>query len=66
VRTAIRPASNAVVRALTTRRYEPPSDLHDGDADPVLNPERFCEVLDATGGRVRNLYVESVAVEPVD
>lgn len=33
----------------------PPYDLHDGDADPVRNPERFFEARNA-GGRLVGFY----------
>jgi RimJ/RimL family protein N-acetyltransferase len=54
----IRRASSATLEEIGTWRYEPPYDFYDGDADPVLNPERFYEALDDEGKLVGNFYFE--------
>lgn len=38
---SIRPADEALFRELEAWRYPAPYDFYDGDAEPVLNPERF-------------------------
>jgi RimJ/RimL family protein N-acetyltransferase len=40
-------------------RYPPPYDFYDGDADPVLNPERFYEATDALGELIGFYYFET-------
>jgi ribosomal-protein-alanine N-acetyltransferase len=42
----IEPATEAFFAELATWQYEPPYDFYDGDPEPVLNPERFFQVLD--------------------
>ena len=39
-------------------RYPPPYDFYDGDADPVLNPERYFAARDESGEIVGFLYFE--------
>ena len=55
----IRPASDATFRDLEAWRYEPPYDFYDGDVEPVLNPERFYEAVDADGELVGFYYFEA-------
>jgi [ribosomal protein S18]-alanine N-acetyltransferase len=43
---------------LATYEYEPPYDFYDGDAEPVLNPERYFAVLDDDGELVGHYYFE--------
>jgi RimJ/RimL family protein N-acetyltransferase len=40
-------------------RYPPPYDFYDGDADPVLNPERYFEARDEAGEVIGFYYFES-------
>ena len=54
----IQPASPETFADMGTWRYEPPYDFYDGDADPVLNPERFYEALGEAGELVGNFYFE--------
>ena len=54
----IQPASAETFAEMATWRYEPPYDFYDGDVDPVLNPERFFEALDADGSLVGFYYFE--------
>ena len=54
----IRLASAETFAEMATWRYERPYDFYDGDVDPVLNPERFYEVLDEDGSLVGNYYFE--------
>ena len=54
----IRLASAETFAEMATWRYEPPYDFYDGDAEPVLNPERFYEALDEDGSLVGNYYFE--------
>jgi RimJ/RimL family protein N-acetyltransferase len=51
-------ASDETLRLLATWRYPPPYDFYDGDAEPVLNPERFFEARDASGDLVGFYYFE--------
>jgi len=39
-------------------RYEPPYDFYDGDAEPILDPERFFAVLDDDGELIGHYYFE--------
>jgi RimJ/RimL family protein N-acetyltransferase len=39
-------------------RYEPPYDFYDGDADPILNPERFYEARDEEGTLIGHYYFD--------
>jgi RimJ/RimL family protein N-acetyltransferase len=55
---AIRPASAATQELMTTWRYPPPYDFYDGDADPVLNPERYFEARDETDELIGFYYFE--------
>jgi ribosomal-protein-alanine N-acetyltransferase len=43
---------------IQTWRYEPPYDFYDGDAEPVLNPERFLAARDTSGDFVGFYYFE--------
>ncbi len=54
----IKPASEATLAAMEAWRYEPPYDFYDGDAEPVLDPERFYEALDADGSLAGFYYFE--------
>ena len=54
----IRLASAETFAEMATWRYEPPYDFYDGDAEPVLNHERFYEALDEDGSLVGNYYFE--------
>jgi [ribosomal protein S18]-alanine N-acetyltransferase len=54
----VREASEEDQRLLATWRYPAPYDFYDGDADPVLNPERFFVARDATGDVVGFYYFE--------
>lgn len=56
--TSIEPATERLFAEIATWRYEPPYDFYDGDEEPVLNPERFFEVLDANGELIGFLYFE--------
>jgi RimJ/RimL family protein N-acetyltransferase len=47
--------TSADFEAMEAWRYEPPYDFYDGDADPVLNPERFYAVRDE-GGELAGFY----------
>jgi RimJ/RimL family protein N-acetyltransferase len=58
VKLTIRPASQETFAEMATWRYEPPYDFYDGDADPVLNPERFYEALDEDESLMGNYYLE--------
>ena len=51
----INPASADALELMTAWRYPPP---YDGDADPVLNPERFYEARDDAGELVGFYYFE--------
>ena len=39
-------------------RYPPPYDFYDGDAEPVLNPERFFRACDEAGELIGFYYFE--------
>jgi RimJ/RimL family protein N-acetyltransferase len=52
------PASEETLRVLASWRYPPPYDFYDGDADPVLNPERFFGARDERGDLVGFYYFE--------
>jgi ribosomal-protein-alanine N-acetyltransferase len=54
----IGPASARTLAELETWRYEPPYDFYDGDAEPILNPERFFEALGPDGSLVGFYYFE--------
>jgi aminoglycoside 6'-N-acetyltransferase/ribosomal-protein-alanine N-acetyltransferase len=54
----IEPATERLFAEVATWRYDPPYDFYDGDEEPVLNPERFFQVLDADGEVIGFLYFE--------
>jgi [ribosomal protein S18]-alanine N-acetyltransferase len=54
----IQPASPEALELMASWRYPPPYDFYDGDADPVLNPERFYEATDTAGELVGFYYFE--------
>jgi [ribosomal protein S18]-alanine N-acetyltransferase len=54
----IAPADGETHRELAGWRYPPPYDFYDGDADPVLNPERYFGAFDAQGELVGFYYFE--------
>jgi [ribosomal protein S18]-alanine N-acetyltransferase len=54
----INAASAEAFQLMTAWRYSPPYDFYDGDADPVLNPERFYEARDEAGELVGFYYFE--------
>ena len=43
---------------MSSWRYPPPYDFYNGDADPVLNPERYFEALDEAGELIGFYYFE--------
>ena len=45
----IGPATDGDLREIEAWRYDPPYDFYDGDAEPVLNPERFHATRDEAG-----------------
>jgi ribosomal-protein-alanine N-acetyltransferase len=49
VRLTVEPATAAEHAELESWRYDPPYDFYDGDADPVLNPERYFIARDEAG-----------------
>jgi RimJ/RimL family protein N-acetyltransferase len=59
VRIAIRPASLETQELMASWRYPPPYDFYDGDAEPVLNPERFFEARDDADRLIGFYYFES-------
>jgi aminoglycoside 6'-N-acetyltransferase/ribosomal-protein-alanine N-acetyltransferase len=54
----IEPATERLFDEIATWRYEPPYDFYDGDPEPVLNPERFFQVLDANDEVIGFLYYD--------
>jgi ribosomal-protein-alanine N-acetyltransferase len=54
----IEQADQATLDELQTWRYPAPYDFYDGDADPILNPERFFGARDAAGELVGFYYFE--------
>ena len=54
----IRPSDEALLRELESWRYPPPYDFYDGDADPVLNPERYYGAYAEDGALVGFFYYE--------
>ena len=50
--------TGAEVDALAGWHYEPPYDFYDGDAEPVLNPERYFVARDETAELVGFYYFE--------
>ena len=55
---SIKPATCAFFAEIATWRYDPPYDFYNGDPEPVLNPERFFEVLDSNERVVGFFYFE--------
>jgi RimJ/RimL family protein N-acetyltransferase len=58
VKVRVEQADPAVLAELESWRYEPPYDFYDGDADPVLNPERFFGARDESGELIGFYYFE--------
>lgn len=58
MRLTIEPATPETFAELNAWRYEPPYDFYDGDADPVLNPERYYRAVDEDGMLVGFYYFE--------
>jgi RimJ/RimL family protein N-acetyltransferase len=54
----IKPASTETLAAMGNWRYPPPYDFYDGDADPVLNPERYFEARDDADELIGFYYFE--------
>ena len=54
----IEEASRSTLEAMATWRYPAPYDFYDGDAEPVLNPERFFGAWDTAGELVGFYYFE--------
>lgn len=54
----IKPASAEAHELMASWRYPSPYDFYDGDAEPVLNPERFFEVRDEAGELIGFYYFE--------
>jgi ribosomal-protein-alanine N-acetyltransferase len=54
----IEPTTESFWTELATWRYDPPYDLYDGNPEPVLNPERFFQALDAADEVIGFLYFE--------
>lgn len=54
----ITPASAEAFELMAAWRYQPPYDFYDGDADPVLNPERFYEARDESERMIGFYYFE--------
>ena len=55
---SIGPASDDTQAQLAGWRYPPPYDFYDGDAEPVLNPERFFEARDEHDDLIGFYYFE--------
>ncbi len=55
---SIGPASDETQAQLAGWRYPPPYDFYDGDAEPVLNPERFFEARDEQDDLIGFYYFE--------
>ena len=51
-------ASAETIEELERWRYPPPYDFYDGDADPIVNPERHFEARDENDGLVGFYYFE--------
>ena len=58
VQIRIEPASDETQQVLAGWRYPPPYDFYDGDAEPVLNPERFFAARDDEDDLVGFYYFE--------
>ena len=54
----IEEATEATLQLMATWRYPAPYDFYDGDADPVLNPERYFGAWDTAGHLVGFYYFE--------
>jgi ribosomal-protein-alanine N-acetyltransferase len=54
----VEPAAEELFAEIATWRYDPPYDFYDGDPEPVLNPERFFQVLGENDELVGFLYFE--------
>jgi len=50
--------SEALQQLIAAWRYPEPYDFYNGDADPVLNPERFFEARDERGEVIGFYYFE--------
>ena len=55
---SIEPASPETRQLLAAWRYPPPYDFYDGDAEPMLNPERYFEARDEEGELLGFYYFE--------
>lgn len=53
---SIRPADEALFREIAGWRYPAPYDFYDGDAEPVVDPERFYGAHDEAGTVVGFFY----------
>jgi RimJ/RimL family protein N-acetyltransferase len=58
VKLTIQTASAEALAEIGRWRYDPPYDFYNGDADPVLNPERFYEAFGEDGELVGFYYFE--------
>jgi [ribosomal protein S18]-alanine N-acetyltransferase len=58
VKLRIVPATADTEEVLATWRYPAPYDFYDGDAEPVLNPERFFEARDDADDLIGFYYFE--------
>jgi ribosomal-protein-alanine N-acetyltransferase len=63
VEISIESASAETHRLIATWRYPAPYDFYNGDAEPVLNPERFFEARDETGAVIGFYYFEPKPLE---
>jgi len=54
----IKPASAEAHELMVSWRYPPPYDFYNGDADPVLNPERYFEARDQVDELIGFYYFE--------
>jgi RimJ/RimL family protein N-acetyltransferase len=59
VKLSIEQATGSDFAEFESWRYEPPYDFYDGDAEPVLNPERFYTARDESGAIVGFYYFEA-------
>jgi ribosomal-protein-alanine N-acetyltransferase len=55
----IEEGSEQLQQLIASWRYPEPYDFYDGDAEPVLNPERFFEARDERGDTIGFYYFES-------
>jgi RimJ/RimL family protein N-acetyltransferase len=58
MRLTIEPATPDMFAELGAWRYEAPYDFYDGDAEPVLNPERYYRATGEDGALVGFYYFE--------